>query len=172
MTSRSSSEIESNDPKRSLSEKFSRIVSFAKSNHTEKKNEWFDSIDDQLSKWNHLDHHHLDNDLDQQQRQQYRNRNQKLSNNAHWNNLDSFRMAGDNRTIVRNELFVGTITIAKHHGQMFLCKISNSNLTKSMDLIVRIEVVGENSKTLGKTELFFFFFFDRERNLFFLFPIF
>lgn len=43
--------------------------------------------------------------------------------------------------IVRNELNIGKISI-DNHGQLYLCKTSNSNLTKPADLIVKLEVYG------------------------------
>lgn len=50
--------------------------------------------------------------------------------------------------IVRNELHIGKISI-DNHGQLYLCKTINTNLTRSIDIIVRLEVFGE----------YFFFYF-------------
>lgn len=44
--------------------------------------------------------------------------------------------------IVRNELHIGKISI-DNHGQLYLCKTINTNLTRSIDIIVRLEVFGE-----------------------------
>ncbi|XP_027203547.2 uncharacterized protein LOC113797380 isoform X3 [Dermatophagoides pteronyssinus] len=41
--------------------------------------------------------------------------------------------------IVRNELHIGKISI-DNHGQLYLCKTINTNLTRSIDIIVRLEV--------------------------------
>ena len=41
--------------------------------------------------------------------------------------------------IVRNELNLGTVQQSNHH-QLFLCRTSNSNLTKPLDVIVQIEI--------------------------------
>ena len=45
--------------------------------------------------------------------------------------------------IVRNELHIGKISI-DNHGQLYLCKTINTNLTRSIDIIVRLEVFGEH----------------------------
>lgn len=45
--------------------------------------------------------------------------------------------------IVRNELHIGKISI-ENHGQLYVCRTINTNVTRSIDIIVRLEVFGEH----------------------------
>ena len=67
---------------------------------------------------------------------------------ANWQGLDAAEESeasavtnGDesHSALVRNELHLGTVRDA-NHGQLYLCRTSNSNLSKPLDAIVRLEI--------------------------------
>lgn len=45
--------------------------------------------------------------------------------------------------VVRNQWTMGGLLNASHHGQHFLCRVVNSNVTRPLDLIVRLHVYSE-----------------------------